>query len=207
MAMRRWAMTMNMTMRAAVAVTAQPGGGHREQPAGAKNQADQIDTHVGTEANAKPMYPGETQAIQSPARGRMTSCRRRCDSLRRGAPATRVHGAPAEPVPALTSPRRKEPKPDGGGCHRLAFTQLRYIFGFLTQYPPIAGIVCSDPIDAERQENMSNPPEAHPKMAAEALIPCLNSHQFRRKCPECGAQVTFASACVACPACGWGRCG
>lgn len=60
--MRRWAMTVNMTMRAAVAVTAQPGGGHREQPAGAKNQADQIDTHVGTEANAKPMFPGETQA-------------------------------------------------------------------------------------------------------------------------------------------------
>ncbi|MCA9723016.1 MAG: hypothetical protein KC489_11555 [Gemmatimonadetes bacterium] len=26
-------------------------------------------------------------------------------------------------------------------------------------------------------------------------------------CPECGAPVVRASACITCPACGWGRCG
>lgn len=27
------------------------------------------------------------------------------------------------------------------------------------------------------------------------------------RCPECAAPLSRASACVACPACGWGRCG
>ena len=26
-------------------------------------------------------------------------------------------------------------------------------------------------------------------------------------CPECGTQVIRASACLMCPACGWGKCG
>jgi hypothetical protein len=26
-------------------------------------------------------------------------------------------------------------------------------------------------------------------------------------CPECGTQVVRASACLMCPACGWGKCG
>ncbi len=27
------------------------------------------------------------------------------------------------------------------------------------------------------------------------------------QCPECGSQLIRASACVSCPACGWGKCG
>jgi hypothetical protein len=26
-------------------------------------------------------------------------------------------------------------------------------------------------------------------------------------CPECGTAVVRASACITCPACGWGKCG
>jgi hypothetical protein len=27
------------------------------------------------------------------------------------------------------------------------------------------------------------------------------------RCPECGNPVVKASACITCPACGWGKCG
>ena len=45
-----------MTMPATT-MTAEAGGGHREQPNGAQNKADQIDTHGANEANAKARYP------------------------------------------------------------------------------------------------------------------------------------------------------
>jgi hypothetical protein len=27
------------------------------------------------------------------------------------------------------------------------------------------------------------------------------------RCPDCGAPVVNASACLTCPSCGWGKCG
>jgi rubrerythrin len=58
------------------------------------------------------------------------------------------------------------------------------------------------------EENMNKQAESGPKVGKIVNQELGVSHGGpEAACPECGTLLVPASACVLCPACGWGRCG